>query len=70
MWSEARKDDNQDYLPFKDIPKRKEKIMNQAQMQEATDRQREKEKKGEGGFAVGLLFWAFVLSALYNYFFK
>lgn len=43
--------------------------MNQAQMQEATDRQRENERE-EGGFVTGLLFWAFVLSALYSYFFK
>lgn len=44
--------------------------MNQAQMQEATDRLRKAEAKGESGFASGLLFWAFVLSALYSYFFK
>ncbi|SFU33962.1 hypothetical protein SAMN05216339_101419 [Nitrosomonas eutropha] len=44
--------------------------MNQAQMQEATDRLRKEEEKGEGSFVFGLLFWAFVLSALYSYFFK
>jgi len=44
--------------------------MDQARMQEATDRLGKEEKKGEGGFFFGLLFWAFVLSSLYNYFFK
>lgn len=42
--------------------------MNQAQMQDATDRAR-KEEKGAGGAAFGLAFWGFILWAVYGYFF-
>ncbi|MGE4125481.1 MAG: hypothetical protein AB7E59_09505 [Pusillimonas sp.] len=41
--------------------------MNQAQMQDATDQARKKEK--EGGVFVGLAVWAFIAWALYRYFF-
>lgn len=43
--------------------------MNQAQMQDATDRARKEEKNGGGGVVFGFLLWGFVLWALYRYFF-
>lgn len=42
--------------------------MNQAQLQDATDRA-QKEEKGASGAAFGLVFWGFILWAVYGYFF-
>lgn len=44
--------------------------MDQAQLQDATNRLREEEKKGESGAVFGMLMWGFILWALYRYFFE
>lgn len=43
--------------------------MNQAELQDATDRAREDYKRGGGSALTGLAVWAFILYAAYRYFF-